>query len=210
MLDAPTTQPELLASAANPLDHEAWSKLDATYRKPIGQLCLRSGLTPVEAEEVINDVLLRLARRVAAKPFNHRATRLRAWLAQVTHQRIFEVRRHRARLELSPETLLRMAEWLPGTMAPHTDPQARQQLEQHLWAVCLDRVRSDSAPRSWQIFEAYCFHGIPSPEVARAFNTTEFNVRMIRVRMIRRIRRQWAVLAEEAIDIDPGTDSDDP
>lgn len=212
MLDAPTTQPERLAAAADPADHEAWAWLHATYRQPIGNLCLRSGPSPVEADEVIHDVLLRLSRRMVAKPINPRATGLRAWLAQVTHQRIFEIRRQRTRIDLSNEALLRMAEWLPGAMAPHSDPDARHQLEQHLWAVCLDRVRSDSAPRTWQIFEAYCFHGVTSPEVARAFNTTEFNVRMIRSRMIRRIRRQWAVLAEEAIEIDlePGLGPDAP
>lgn len=202
MLDAPTTQPERLAAAADPGHHEAWSWLHATYRPPIGNLCLRSGLSPVEADDVIQDVLLRLSRRMAAKPINLRATSLRAWLAQVTHQRIFEVRRQRARFDLPPEALLLMAEWLPGTMAPHSDPGARHQLEQHLWAVCLDRVRAAVPPRSWQIFEAHGLHGLPSPEVARAFNTTQFNVRMIRTRMIRRIRRQWAVLAEEPIDLD--------
>lgn len=201
MLDSPTTQPERIAACANPADHEAWSWLQETYRQPIGDLCLRSGLTPVETDEVINDVLLRLSSRLVAKPFKPETTRFRAWLTQITHLRIFEVRRQRKRTELTAAALKHMAEWLPGTFAPQTDLEARQQLEQHLWAVCLDRVRASVPPRSWQLFEAYSFHGIPSPEVAQSFNTTEFNVRMTRVRMVRRIRRQWAILAEEGIQL---------
>jgi len=201
MLDTPTTQPERIAACANPADHEAWSWLQETYRKPIGDLCLRSGLTPVETDEVINDVLLRLSRRLVAKPFNRETIRFRAWLSQITHLRIFEVRRQRQRNHLTPQALVQMTEWLPGTLAPQTDLEARQKLEQHLWAVCLDRVRNSVPPSSWQIFEAYCFRGLPSPEVARTFNTTEFNVRMIRMRMVRRIRRQWAILAEEGIQL---------
>ena len=202
MLDAPTTQPDRLNAAVDLANDDAWSWLYATYRPPIRRLCQRSGLTPVETDEVVNDVLFRLSRRLATKAFSPGTGKLRAWLSQVTHQRIFEIRRQRAHSDLSAEAMQRMAEWLPGTHAPDADPQARQQLEQHLWSVCLDRVRSSVVARSWQIFEAYCFHGLPSPEVARAFNTSEFNVRMIRMRMIRRIRRQWAVLAEESIEID--------
>lgn len=201
MLDSPTTQPERIAACANPADHEAWSWLQETYRRPIGDLCLRSGLTPVETAEVINEVLLRLSRRLVAKPFNHETIRFRAWLTQITHLRIFEVRRQRKRVELSAEALTSMAEWLPGAFAPQADLETRRQLEQHLWAICLDRVRASVPPRSWQLFEAYCFQGLPSPEVAAAFNTTEFNVRMIRMRMVRRIRRQWAILAEEGIEL---------
>lgn len=201
MLDSPTTQPERIAACANPADHEAWDWLHEAYRKPIGDLCLRSGLTPVETEEVINDVFLRLSRRLVAKPFRSETLRFRAWLTQITHLRIFEVRRQRKRSELTPEALTCMAEWLPGAFAPQTHTEARHKLEQHLWAVCLDRVRTTVPPRSWQVFEAYCFHSQPSTEVARAFNTTEFNVRMIRMRMVRRIRRQWAILAEEDLQL---------
>lgn len=207
MLDAPTTQRDRLGAATDPGDHEAWSWLHATYGPPLAALCQRSGLTHVEADEVVHDVLLRLSRRLARKPLNRGAKVLRAWLAQVTHQRIFEVRRQRVRSDVSAEVMLRMAEWLPGTLAPGSDPEARQQLERHLWAVCLDRVRAATRPRSWQVFEAYGFHGLSSTEVARAFGTTEFNVRMIRMRMIRRIRRQWAVLAEESIDLDALADA---
>lgn len=210
MLDSPTTQPERIAACANPADHEAWSWLQETYRKPIGDLCLRSGLTPVEADEVINDVLLRLSRRLVAKPFKSETTRFRAWLTQITHLRIFEVRRQRKHAQLTPEALTLMTEWLPGTFAPQTDVEARQQLEQHLWAVCLDRVRTAVPPRSWQIFEMYCFQNRPSQEVAHAFNTTGFNVRIIRTRMVRRIRRQWAILAEEGLQLPDAPDKEAP
>ena len=210
MLDSPTTQPERIAACADPADHEAWTWLHETYRTPIGDLCLRSGLTPVETDEVINDVLLRLSRRLVAKPFKSETLRFRAWLTQITHLRIFEVRRQRKHTQLTPEALTLMAEWLPGAFAPQTDLEARHQLEQHLWAVCLDRVRTTSTPRSWQIFETYCFHNRPSPEVAQAFNTTEFNVRIIRMRMVHRIRRQWAILAEEGLQLPDAPEQEAP
>ena len=200
MLDAPTTQHDRLAAATDVANHEAWAYIHAAYASPIARLCQRSGLSAGEAEEVVNDVLVRLSRRLAAAPFKPQCLRLREWLAHVTHQQIFEAQRLRAHHDLTPAAVRLVAEWLPGTHAPEADPEARQNLERHLWSVCLARVREASSPRHWQIFEAYCFHETPSPEVARAFNTSEFNVRMIRMRMIRRIRAQWAMLAEESID----------
>ena len=93
MLDAPTTQSDHLTAAADPANEDAWAWLHNTYRQPIGRLCLRSGLSSVEADEVINDVLLRLSRRLATKAFTPGSGKLRAWLSQITHQCIFEVRR---------------------------------------------------------------------------------------------------------------------
>lgn len=202
MLDAPTTQHERLAAAADPAHHEAWAYIHAAYARPIARLCLRSGLSTGEAEEIVNDVLARLSGRLSKAPFKPQCVRLREWLAHVTHLQIFEAQRLRAQQDLPPAALRLVAEWLPGTHAPDADPEARQKLERHLWSVCLARVRDSSSPLHWQIFESYCFHGTPSPDVARAFDTTEFNVRMIRMRMIRRIRAQWATLAEEPIDPD--------
>jgi RNA polymerase sigma factor (sigma-70 family) len=199
MLDAPTTQHDRLAAASDAANHEAWTWIHAAYAAPIARLCQRSGLSPGEADEVVNDVLLRLARRLSAAPFKPQCMRLREWLAHITHQQVFEAQRLRAHHDLTSAAMRQIAEWLPGAHAPQADSESRQKLERHLWSVCLARVRAASSPRHWQIFEAYCFHEIPSPDVARTFNTTRFNVRMIRMRMVRRIRNQWARLAEEPI-----------
>jgi DNA-directed RNA polymerase specialized sigma24 family protein len=92
-------------------------------------------------------------------------------------------------------------EWLPPAFAPEEELEAREKLEAHLWSVCLARVRSDVPPNHWQVFEAHALHGRQSSEVARIFNTTSVNVRVIRTRVVAKIRAEWKNIASQQIEI---------
>lgn len=194
MLDAPTTDPRLVDAARDPADGTSWQRLYVTYRDPITRHCAKSGLTPAECEEVVQEVLAKLAQRLSKAAFNWKSASLRGWLNQTTNHLIFEVHRLNRRNAFTPEALAIIQQWLPPTLAPEADLKAREQLESHLWSVCLARVRHAVRPLRWQIFESYALHGNPATEVARRFNTTGINVRLIRHRMIARIRREWAIL----------------
>jgi RNA polymerase sigma factor (sigma-70 family) len=195
MLDAPTTDQPLVASASDPDNAAAWSNLYAKYRGPLLGLCHRSGLSPDEAEEVVQEVLAKLARRLAKSPFNWQVSSLRGWLSEMSNRAIFDHHRRCRRADLTAKAMAAIKEWLPPAFAPESDDGAREQMEAHLWSVCLARVRHAARPGQWQIFEAYALHGATAAEVARRFNTTGFNVRVIRHRMVARIRLEWAQLA---------------
>jgi|688.fasta_scaffold479809_2 RNA polymerase sigma factor (sigma-70 family) len=195
MLDAPTTDEQLVASASDPDNAVAWSHVFAKYRSPLLRLCQRSGLSPDEAEEVVQEVLIKLSRRLAKAPLNWEASSLRGWLSETCNRAIFDHHRRCHRTHLSGKVIAAIKEWLPPAFAPESDDGTREQLEAHLWSVCLARVRHAARPGQWQIFEAYALHGATAVEVARRFNTTGFNVRVIRHRMVARIRREWAQLA---------------
>lgn len=195
MLDAPTTDQPLVAAASDPDNTAAWNDLYAKYRGPLLRLCHRSGLSPVEGEEVVQEVLAKLARRLAKSSFNWEVRSLRGWLSEMSNRAIFDHHRRCRRADLTAKAMAAIKEWLPPAFAPESDDGAREQMEAHLWSVCLARVRHAARPDRWQIFEAYALHGDPAAEVARRFNTTGFNVRVIRHRMVARIRREWAQLA---------------
>lgn len=202
MLDVPTTNRNLIQAARDPQNDEAWRQLYRTYRAPIAALCNASGLNPSEADDVVQEVLARLARRLARTALKPGTVGLRSWLSQVTNQQIFDLYRRRRRNALSPAASTLIQSWLPAALAPEVDADAREQLEAHLWAVCLARVRHEVSPTHWQIFESYCLQGVSSPEVARVFGTTQINVRMIRKRVVGRIKEQWKRLAVEPLDIE--------
>jgi len=194
MLDAPTTNTGLVDAARDPTDDASWQRLYATYRDPILRHCAQSGLTPSESEEVVQEVLAKLARRLSKAAFPWSSATLRGWLSQITNHLIFDVHRLNRRHAFSPDALAIIQQWLPPTLAPDEDTKAREQLEAHLWSVCLARVSHAVRPRQWQIFECYALQGNPAAEVARRFNTSGINVRLIRHRMIARIRKEWSVL----------------
>ena len=194
MLDAPTTNRELISSAGKSHDSAIWQQLYERYGEPVQKHCLKSGLTEVEANEVLHELMAKLAARLTKRAFNWSSSSFRGWLNQTTNNLIFEVHRLKRRNSLPSACLAMVCEWLPPALAPDVDAKARERLEAHLWSVCLARVRNEVRPEQWQIFESYALQGKTASEVSRCFNTTQMNVRIIRHRMIRRIRQQWEQL----------------
>lgn len=201
MLDAQTTNHELVTAAVDPADNEAWSQLHRAYHPALVRHCQRSGLSEAQAEDVAATVVATLVVRLCRSSVKWSNTSLRGWLSDTANRQIFELHRNWRRKELSEDAIRLIQEWLPSAFAPDDEGEARQKLEMHLWSVCLARVQTDAVPAHWQIFEAYALEGRSSAEVARLFNTTRVNVRIIRMRLVKRLRHEWKSLASQQIDL---------
>lgn len=199
MLDAPTTNPHTINSAVDPTNQEAWEEINAIYQAPIRECCNRNGLHPTETDDVVQEVLIRLANRLAKSRFKPGTTSLRAWLGQVINQLIFETYRQRRKHEFSAEAMAQIQEWLPAAMAPEWESQTRQRMEGHLWAVCLARTRHRVLSRHWQIFDSHALQGLSASHVATIYNTSAVNVRIIRMRIVRKIRKEWKRLSQDSL-----------
>ncbi len=203
MIDAQTTNHELVTEAQNPANNEAWIELHRTYHDPLIRHCDRSGLSPVEAEDVASLTLASLATRLARSSLKWETSSLRGWLSETANRLIFDVHLHRKRDQLSADAARMMQEWLPPAFAPEDEQEAREKMEGHLWRVCLARVKGEVSAEQWQIFEAYALGGRKSSEVATLFNTTSLNVRVIRSRMVSRIRLEWKNIAKREVELQP-------
>jgi RNA polymerase sigma-70 factor (ECF subfamily) len=201
MLDAQTTNHELVTAAQNPANNEAWLELHRAYHDPLIRHCDRSGLNPVEAEDVAALTLATLAMRLSRSSLKWEKSSLRGWLSETANRLIFDVHLNRKQQRLSADAARLMQEWLPPAFAPEDEHEAREKMESHLWSVCLARVKADVSPEQWQIFEAYALGGRKSSEVAALFNTTGLNVRVIRSRMVSRIREEWKQVANQEVEI---------
>lgn len=201
MLDAETTNHGLIASATNPANDEAWRNLHQVYHAALIRHCVRSGLNDGEAEDVAALTLATLAMRLSRSGFKWQVASLRGWLSETANRLIFDVHLRRKRERLSEDAIRLMQEWLPPAFAPEHEVEAREQMERHLWTVCLARVRADVPIQHWQIFEAHALLGRKSNEVAELFGTSSMNVRVIRSRLVLRIKKEWKSIANQQIDI---------
>lgn len=163
MLDAQTTNQEIVSAATNPANSEAWSQLHASYHDALIRHCHRSGLSTVEAEDVTALTLATLALRLSRSALKWENSSLRAWLSETANRLIFDVHRLRKHQQLSADAARLMQEWLPPAFAPEYEQEAREKLESHLWSVCLARVRADASAEQWQIFEDTPWEGVSLP-----------------------------------------------
>ena len=79
------TSPTLLGRLGRvPADHDAWAEFAGRYGRKIYGWCRRWQLQPADAEDVTQQVLLKLAQKMGAFRYDP-AQSFRAWLKTVTH-----------------------------------------------------------------------------------------------------------------------------
>lgn len=115
----------------------------------------------------------------------------RAWLRQITVNRVRAFRRARQKQPLAglgPE-----AEHLLNQLADPTSELARQwdkDHDKHVIHQLLAIVQADFEPATWQAFTRFALDGDPAAQVAGELGTTESAVVKAKSRILKRLREE--------------------
>ncbi|HEY9170682.1 MAG TPA: sigma-70 family RNA polymerase sigma factor [Verrucomicrobiae bacterium] len=194
MFNAQTTDPRLIEAVKDWRDDANWREFYERYAAAIRQHACRSGLSEAEAEDVLQETMVKVARYLPSFKYDRTVCKFRTWLNQIINQRIFEAL-HRRRRGTFPEAALdEIREALHTTGAATSDPVVQAEIDARLLEACLSRVRARVKPRHWQLFEAHALHGLSAEETARRHDTTAANVWVVRHRLLRALRVEWQEL----------------
>ena len=196
MLYSETTDPRLIESVKDWREDAGWQRFYDLYSSSIRGHARASGLSHSEAEDVVQETMLKVARYLPKFEYNRTICRFRTWLNQIVNQRIFEVVHRRQKNLYSSANLDVLREVLHSNDAAVGDPIAQAESERNLIETCLARVRSKTNPEHWQIFEANALHNLPGEKVATLHATTVTNVWVVRHRILNALRREWRGLLE--------------
>jgi len=164
---------------------EAWSRLVALYGPVVARWCRRRGLQDADADNVVQDVFVTLARHLHAFRSDRGSGRFRAFLSTVTRTRLADHHRREARQPLVLDAdALAMLEGQTLDEA-ELDPVFR---DLELRRV-LDVVRAEVAETTWEAFWRTAVEGRSSEDVAAALGLSAGAVRLARLRLLRRLRR---------------------
>jgi RNA polymerase sigma factor (sigma-70 family) len=167
MADAwlPITCPTLLARLRNdPSSASAWDEFVDSYGRHIYRWCRQWGLQDADAEDVTQEVLLKLARKLREFTYNPEGS-FRGWLKTVAH--------HAWRDFVDGRSLAR-----PATSEPVWEllysVEAREDLihkledafDHELLETAKVGVRLRVAPHTWEAFQLTAIEGLPVDEVA--------------------------------------------
>ena len=197
MLHATTTDGELLNRVKDWRDDVGWIEFHRRYAPAIIAHARRSALTHEEAEDVVQNTMLKVATYLPKFEYDRTVCRFRTWLNQIVNQRIIGISHERKRTKVPEAAWIHLSELVAGVVNPAADPIAQAQMEQQMLAVCLSRGRTGVQPRHWQIFEANAVMGMDARTVAKRFRTTTANVWVIHHRLVRRLRLEWQALLTE-------------
>lgn len=153
---------------------EAWGLFDARYRGVILRWCLRRGLPPDGAEDLTQDVLLKLFQQLPQYSHDPARGQFRAWLKTVVNNALSDFwRRQQRRPERRCVGGSAFLERLDGLATPEAATELSSAIEdqaQTIAAVILERVRGKVKETTWQAFYQMMVEQRPAAKVAEALN----------------------------------------
>ena len=142
----------------DPRDQAAWNDFVARYQPRILDWCRGWGLQESDAQDVTQDVLLKLSRSMATFVYD-RSRSFRGWLKTIAHHAWRDLVAERKRAGVGSGDS-RMGELLDNIQA---GDDLVQQLEEEFRRELLDeamaRVRPRVAPRTWDAFRLTALEG---------------------------------------------------
>ena len=162
----PTTRDSLLTQLRrDPCDQAGWDEFVERYGRHIYRWCRKWKLQDADAEDVTQDILAKLTRKLRAFAYDPSRS-FRGWLKTVAHHawRDFEEGRRRGK----PAAGGSQVQELMLTLEARED--LAQKLEEafdlELLEAAKARVRLRVAPHTWEAFCLLALEGLPVAEVA--------------------------------------------
>lgn len=173
----PSTHVSLLRSLGEEGRREdAWAIFQSCYREVILGWCRRRGLDLHTAEDLTQEILLKLLEALPRHRHNPDRSRFRSWLKTVVQNALADYqRRQRRRHEpggVGGSTALDRLEDLPGPEAVEDLSVAVDRRAAAWEAELLERIRARVEPASWAAFCQRMIERRPAAEVAAELGLT--------------------------------------
>jgi RNA polymerase sigma-70 factor (ECF subfamily) len=149
----------------NPGDQQAWGEFVRQYGPRIYAWCSHWGLQEADAQDVTQNVLLRLAQKM--RDFSYDPSRsFRAWLKTLAQRAWadFLDARKRAGLGSGDSSVLRLL----GAVEARQDLLSRldEEFDRELLEQAIARVRLRVAPQTWEAFRLTAVEGLSGADAA--------------------------------------------
>ena len=174
------TRPSLLQRLKEGDDVESWQEFYRVYGKLARDFAIKAGLTDTEADEVVQETAIGVARHLPGFSYDPKVCRFKTWLLNQTSWRIkdqIKKRRHGAQPSGQAES--------DGTATIDrvTDPSVvdldalfEAQWRTNLLTLALERLKDQFSLKQIQIFDLVAVKEWPAAEVARALGVSLANV----------------------------------
>jgi RNA polymerase sigma-70 factor, ECF subfamily len=174
--------------AARPSDSD-WGRLQGIYEPLILRWLSRVPGLGDEAADLVQEVLVVVIREIPQFQ-REREGSFRAWLRQVTVNRVRTLRQQRRR---RPSVGLDPAEGFLDQLADPNGDLAREwdaDHDRHVVQKLLAVVQPDFTPTTWEAFQKFALDGLPASRVAQDLGLSENAVIKAKSRILKRLRAE--------------------
>lgn len=153
-------------------DQPSWREFFDTYWKLIYGAAIRAGLSDDEAEDVVQETVIGVARKMPDFRYDPEVCSFKGWLMHVTRCRIADRFRRRRPQNVplaasSPDTTTEDSFDLPDPTANVLESIWNEEWQKNIVDVAMEHVRRRADPEHYQIFHLHAVKGMGVRDVAR-------------------------------------------
>ena len=170
-------------------DRKRWQQFFDSYWKLIHRAARQAGLTESEAQEVVQETLITVAKKIEQLKYDPAIGSFKGWLLNITRWRIadqFRKRKHAG--EQSAKT--RHAEGDTATIERIADPAGfdldaawDEEWQRNLLQTATERVKKKVSGKQYQIFDCYVLKQWPAQKVAKELRVSVTQVYLAKHRL---------------------------
>ncbi len=168
------TRTTLLQRLKDWQDQPSWQNFFDTYWKLIYSVAVKGGLTETEAQDVVQETMISVAKHMPSFKYDRSAGSFKTWLLKMTRWRITDQLRKRKRLavyDVSDEIVVgtQTTDKILDPASDSLDILWNAEWEKNLYAAAIDKVKRRLDPQKYQIFDFYVNKEWPPEKIAEAF-----------------------------------------
>jgi RNA polymerase sigma-70 factor (ECF subfamily) len=208
------TRPSLLQRLKSGEDTQSWQEFYRTYGGLMRFFAEKAGLTADEAEEVVQETAIGVARRLPEFAYDPKVCRFKTWLLNLVRWRIQDQIRKRRCGGVAGESQATAGgspalpsddagstatiERIPDPAVPEFGMEWDTAWEKNLLTQALEGVRDRIDERQFQVFDLYAVKGWPPADVAQTLGITVARVYLTKHRVAALVKKEVQRLERSA------------
>jgi RNA polymerase sigma factor (sigma-70 family) len=203
------TRLSLVKRLKNAEDQESWREFFETYWKLIYSFAIKLGCTDSEAEEVVQETVISVSRKMPEFKYDPAVCSFKGWLMHVTNWRVSDQLRKRDH-RLVPKPAKSAGSSTGSTFAEMADPVEpglealwKEEWEKNLMDAALERVKRQTRPQHYQIFYLLMVKRQSVAEVSELLGVSRAQIYLAKHRVGALVKREVARLQKAQLQGSP-------
>jgi|SRR6185312_8560166 len=198
------TRRSLIIRLKNWEDQESWKDFFDTYWKLIYGVAAKAGLTDTEAQEVVQETVIAVAKKMPGFEYDPRIGSFKGWLLHTTRWKIGDQLRRRRKegggAERAQKTTTGTStiERIPDPGGFDLEAEWDREWEKNIFDAAIERVKKQVKAKQYQIFDLYVVKQWPVQKVARTLGVNVGRVYLAKHRVSALIKKELKNLQNRA------------
>jgi RNA polymerase sigma-70 factor (ECF subfamily) len=191
MQGIPETRASLLIRLRQPGNQEAWREFASLYEPLIYRLAARKGFQHADAQDLLQDVLVAIARGIDRLEIGEDKGRFRGWLFRISRNLIVNAIEKRQRLVVGSgdsDICERLAQ--EPAISPQEQTAYILEFRRELFHWAARGIRPEFQPATWDLFWRTSVEGEPIADTARELGLSLGAAYAARCRVLARLRKK--------------------